>query len=453
MTHLSKDRLQIAVIGTGVSGMAAAWLLNKRHDVEVFEKVNWIGGHCNTVDVPVNWRMQERSIPVDTGFIVFNEVTYPNLTALFKHLGVATEPSDMSFSASVENGAFEYSGYNLRSMLAQKRNLLRPRFWNMVWDIIRFFREASEFDQKAAEPSLTLGTFLKTNGYSESFIQDYLLPLGRSIWSASYREMLAYPLTAFVRFFKNHGLLEAKARNRLQWRTVTGGSRSYVQRLTQSFADRINLNCGVKRIVRHSDHVELTLENGQTRRFDHVVLATHSDQALSILANASALEQQTLGAIRYERNTAVLHTDNSLMPKRRRAWASWNYISDEAASTSNLVSLTYWMNLLQNIDERFPIFVTLNPHRPPNEECFIKSFEYEHPIFDHAALNAQKSLWTLQGANRTWFCGAYFGHGFHEDGLQSGLAVAEALGGVRRPWHVENKSGRIALPAIYSEAA
>lgn len=451
---LDRERLRVAVIGTGVSGISAGWLLNQRHDVTVFEKGPWIGGHCNTVDATIKTIAGERTIPVDTGFIVYNEKTYPNLTALFRHFGIPTEPSDMSFSASVNNGAFEYSGYSVWTMLAQKRNLVRPRFWNMVWDIMRFFREASDHAQCPKNGRLALGEYLSVNGYSEAFLRDYLLPLGSSIWSASLRDMRAYPLEAFVRFFRNHGLLEAKQKNRPQWRTVTGGSRTYVKRLTAEFADRIRVNCGVKTIRRYPQHVELTLENGAIKTFDQVVVAAHSDQALAMLSDPSAAERKLLGAIRYERNRALLHTDATLMPKRRKAWASWNYISSADDADAKLVCLTYWMNLLQNIDEKFPLFVTLNPHREPVAGTLLADFEYDHPIFDHAALDAQQKLWTLQGANRTWYCGAYFGHGFHEDGLQAGLAVGEALSGGRRPWEVEDESGRIIItPATLENAA
>ncbi len=458
---LNRDRLRVAIIGTGVSGLSAAWILNQRHDITVFEKAAWIGGHCNTVeaacrDLTTGSAARERVIPVDTGFIVYNEKTYPNLTALFAHLNVATEPSDMSFSASVNNGAFEYSGYSLWTMLAQKRNLVRPRFWNMVWDIMRFFREAAADAARPENRRLALGTYLATHGYSDAFLRDYLLPLGSSIWSASLRDMRAYPLEAFVRFFKNHGLLETKQKNRPQWRTVSGGSRSYVRRLTSEFADRIRPNCGVRTVHRFPQHVELRLDDGSNDTFDHVVVATHSDQALGLLGDASQAERSLLGAIRYERNRAVLHSDTTLMPKRRKAWASWNYISDESDPTNadtRLVCLTYWMNLLQNIDRRFPLFVTLNPHRDPQSGTSIAAFEYEHPIFDRAALDAQGRLWSLQGQNRTWFCGAYFGHGFHEDGLQAGLAVGEALGGGRRPWSVPGESDRIAVTPAFEDAA
>ena len=453
---LNRERLRIAVVGTGVSGISAAWLLNRHHDITVFEKGAWVGGHCNTIDATFKSLKVcggEHVIPVDTGFIVYNEKTYPNLTALFRHMNVPTEPSDMSFSASVDNGAFEYSGYSLRTLLAQKRNIARPRFWNMLWDIMRFFREAADDAARPENRRLSLGMYLANNGYSKAFLRDYLLPLGSSIWSASLRDMRAYPLEAFVRFFKNHGLLEAKQKDRPQWRTVTGGSRAYVQRLTADFAALIRLNCGVKTVRRLPQHVELTLEDGSVETFDHAVIAAHSDQALTMLSDPTHNERKLLGAIRYERNRAVVHSDATLMPKRRKAWASWNYISAGADTDTRLVCLTYWMNLLQNIDQQFPLFVTLNPHREPQPGTSIAAFEYEHPIFDHAALDAQQQLWALQGVNRTWFCGAYFGHGFHEDGLQAGLAVGEALTGDRRPWRVEGESARICIRPEWGEVA
>ncbi len=445
--------MRIAVIGTGVSGLSAAWLLNQRHDIHVFEKGPWVGGHCNTVDVTLTHKGVAKTIPVDTGFIVYNEKTYPNLTALFRHLDVATEPSDMSFSASVNNGAFEYSGFSVWSMFAQRRNLVRPRFWTMVFDIMRFYRTCELDVARPENRDLTLGAYLESHGYSEAFLRDHLLPLGGSIWSASLHDMKHYPFAAFVRFFRNHGLLEARTKNRLQWRTVTDGSRAYVDRLTAAYQARIRVNCGVRAITRRPSAVDLTLEDGTVETFDHVVIASHSDQALAMLSDPSAQEQALLSAIRYERNYAVLHTDETLMPKRKRAWASWNYISAAGDTQTRLVCLSYWMNMLQNIDRDYPLFVTLNPHRSPRADATLASYDYEHPIFDQAALDAQAQLWSLQGTNRTWFCGAYFGHGFHEDGLQAGLAVGEALGGVRRPWRVEDESARIFLAAPNQEAA
>jgi uncharacterized protein len=441
------ERLNIAVIGSGISGLSAAWMLHQQHAVTVFEKDHWVGGHSNTVDVPFTENGQTVLQPVDTGFIVYNERTYPNLTALFAAQGVATEPSEMSFSASLENGGFEYSGNSIWTMVAQKRNILRPRFWSMVRDIIRFYGDCVADAAKTANAGLSLGDYLASHGYSQSFLRDHLLPMGSAIWSASIKDMRAYPFASFVRFFRNHGLLELQDKKRPQWRTVTGGSRAYVKKLSASFADQVKVRCPVRSVSRSGSGVLVTTADGQSHRFDHVVMASHSDQSLQLLIDASEDERRLLGAIRYERNVAILHKDPSLMPRRRAAWASWNYLSEKSDSETRLVCLTYWMNRLQNIDESRSVFVTLNPHREPRADSIVARFDYEHPIFDQGALDAQQKLWSIQGVNRTWFCGAYFGHGFHEDGLQSGLAVAEALGGVRRPWNVAEESGRIYLPA------
>lgn len=442
------SRLKIAIIGTGISGLSAAWLLNQRHDITVFEKDTRLGGHSNTVDANLASPSGTRSIPIDTGFIVYNERTYPNLTALFSHLDIATEDSVMSFSASMNAGKFEYSGAGITGLLAQKRNLLRPRFWSMVLDILRFYRECVKDAQRPENASLTLGEYLNKHGYTDGFLRDHIYPMASSIWSATFEEIRGYPLTAFVRFFSNHGLLETKHHRRPKWRTVSGGSRSYVDRISAEFFDNILLNSGVVSVTRSSDGVSVGTEDGVNRTFDHVVFAAHSNQALAMLEDPTQEEQTLLGSIRYEHNRAVLHTDKSMMPRRRRAWASWNYISGGTNDQSKLVCLTYWMNLLQNIDSDYPVFVTLNPHREPDPSKTIQSFDYEHPIFDQKALDAQKKLWALQGSNRTWYCGAYFGYGFHEDGLQSGLAVAEQLGGLKRPWSVENESGRICMSSL-----
>jgi len=450
---LDHSRLNIAIIGTGISGMSAAWLLDQGHNITIFEKNSFVGGHCNTVDARFGTGDQTTIIPVDTGFIVYNEQTYPNLTALFEHLDVATENSSMSFSASVNEGQFEYSGSGLGGLLAQRRNLVRPRFWNMVLDILRFYKQTTADAELLKNTDLTLGDYLAANGYSDAFLQDHILPMASSIWSASPDDMQSYPLAAFVRFFSNHGLLQRHKRYRPQWRTVTGGSREYVKKVTAPFTDRIRLNTSVRSIERTDHKVTLNTADGTREIYDHVVIAAHADQALAMLAEPSDDEKKLLGAIRYERNDAVLHTDDSLMPQRRRAWSSWNYISGSDSQHERLLCLTYWMNKLQNIDLKYPVFVTLNAYRPPNPKKVIASFTFEHPIFDRAALNAQKDLWQLQGNRRVWLCGSYFGHGFHEDGIQSGLAVAEALGGRRRPWSVQSESGRIFLPDLVEIAA
>ncbi len=439
------DRPKIAIVGTGISGMAAAWLLSQRHDVTVYERAERIGGHSNTVDA----RLPHGTVAVDTGFIVYNEHTYPNLTALFDHLGVPSEASEMSLGISLDRGALEYAGDSLATVFAQKRNLASPRFWSMLRDLVRFYRDAPA-DMKRLGPRATLGDYLTIGNYGAAFRDDHLLPMAAAIWSAPPRAMLDYPAAAFIRFQENHGLLKLK--DRPIWRTVRGGSRSYVERLTASYADRIRLNQDIVSIRRNPNGVEIDTADGDTQRYDDVVMATHADQALKLLADAGRDERALFTPFRYSRNLAVLHCDEGLMPRRRKVWSSWNYIgertpSDESGNAAGGVTVSYWMNRLQNLDCETQLFVTLNPPRPPHAGTIFHSEIYEHPILDTGALEAQRKLWSLQGQNRTWFCGAYFGAGFHEDGLQSGLAVAEQLGGVRRPWRVENESGRIHLDA------
>jgi predicted NAD/FAD-binding protein len=432
------DSLKIAVIGTGISGMAAAWLLSARHEVTVFERADRIGGHSNTVDA----HTPSGLIPVDTGFIVYNEQNYPNLTALFNHLKVPSDASDMSFGVSLDSGALEYSGNNLSTVFAQKRNLFSPRFWSMLRDLQRFYRDAP-MDMNRLGSQATLGDYLKIGGYGAAFRDDHLLPMAAAIWSAPAQAMLDYPAAAFIRFHDNHGLLKLK--DRPVWRTVRGGSRSYVTRLSKPFADRIRLNEHIMSIRRREDGVDIISARGAVERYDHVVMATHADQALALLTDATAQECAVLKGFRYSRNLAVLHCDKRLMPRQHAVWSSWNYIGGRQDNKNEAPTVTYWMNRLQNIDTNMQMFVTLNPTRPPHAGTIFHSEIYEHPLIDAAAMAAQKKLWSLQGCNRTWFCGAYFGAGFHEDGLQSGLAVAEALGGMRRPWRVTNESGRIHL--------
>jgi predicted NAD/FAD-binding protein len=428
--------LRIAVVGSGISGLSAAWLLSTRHDVSLFEVNDRLGGHSNT--------RQAHGVPVDTGFIVYNEVTYPNLTALFRHIGVPTKPSEMSFAVSLDGGRLEYSGTGLGGLLAQPANMARPRFWRMLGELLRFYREAPYDVSRVGEASLA--EYLDAKGYGNAFRDDHLYPMAAAIWSTPAAEVGNYPAAAFIRFCENHGLL--KLAGRPAWRTVHGGSREYVRRLIGRFSGQTFLGQGIRSIARDAEGVRLTDAEGVARRFDHIVIATHADQALRLLADAGEDERRVLGSFGYSRNEAVLHSDASLMPRRRRAWSSWNYLADTRGETRRL-SVTYWMNRLQSLPGDLPLFVTLNPAAEPETGKVLHREIYEHPVFDGAAMRAQRQIWSLQGVHNTWFCGAYFGAGFHEDGLQAGLAVAEALGGVRRPWTVEDESGRIYLPAAH----
>lgn len=426
----SKAPLNVAVVGSGVAALSAAWLLSREHRVTLYEKAERLGGHSNTVVAGA----MGVEVAVDTGFICFNDATYPNLIALFEHLGVPTRATDMSFAVSRDQGRFEYAAPGL---FAQRRNLLRPRFWSMLGEILRFYRQAPVDLAGLTDPQLTLGDYLKREGFSEAFREDHLLPMAAAIWSSPAHTLMDYPAEAFIRFCGNHGLL--KLVGRPLWRTVEGGSRIYVERLAQAISD-IRLNCGVTSVRRTDKGVVVHDSQGGAAGFDHVVIGAHADQALAMLAEPTARERQVLGAFRYSRNLTVLHTDQTLMPRRRRAWASWNYIGTDGG-----LCVTYWINRLQGIEGQ-DLFVTLNPPRPPRPDTLLRSELYEHPVFNPAAIQAQKLLWSLQGQGGVWFCGAHFGAGFHEDGLQSGLAVAEQLGGVRRPWAVEDESGRIHLP-------
>jgi predicted NAD/FAD-binding protein len=427
-------RLNIAIVGTGISGLSAAWLLSQRHDVTVFEAADRVGGHSNTVD----FDSTAGSISVDTGFIVYNEVTYPNLTALFRTLDVPTAASSMSFAVSLNDGAYEYSGGTGFGLFAQKSNVINPRFWSMMRDLVRFYRNAPR--DLPSMGGISLDDYLLRNGYGRAFRDDHLYPMAAAIWSTPAMEIGRYPAAHFVRFCRNHGLLELW--NRPIWRTVKGGSREYVKRMTSGFADRIRLSTPVKAIRRMSDSVEIIDAHGGRNVFDDVVIATHADQALRMLTDASLEEKRILGAFSYSRNEAVLHGDTGLMPKRRAAWSSWNYLADTREATTQ-PSITYWMNRLQPLGQAPPVFVTLNPRRAPREATIIRREVYEHPVFDMGTERAQQEIWSLQGVRCTWFCGAHFGSGFHEDGLQAGLAVAEDLGGLRRPWQVAQDSARI----------
>jgi len=437
-------RKNIAVIGSGIAGMSAAWLLSKRHDVTVYEKAERLGGHSNTVSVETS----AGPTAVDTGFIVFNDVTYPNLVALLEHLGVPTKPSDMSFGVSLNGGRTEYSSVGASAFLDNGRNLMSPRFWSMTIDLMRFYRHAPLELLGARDDLVSLGEYLERRGYGEAFQRDHLLPQAAAIWSASMAEIHHYPACAFVRFFENHGLL--KLQGRPKWRTVTGGSRAYVEKLTAPYSDSIRLNAGVLALRRETGAVRVRDATGRVDCYDDVVIATHADAALAMLEDPSEDERALLSAFRYTRNRAVLHTDRSLMPRREALWASWNYVGDNPEGGC---VVSYWMNKLQQLPCKENIFLTLNPRTMPLEKTTLYQTEYDHPLFDASAIRAQEKLWSLQGVRNTWFCGAHFGAGFHEDALQAGLAVAEQLGGVSRPWQVADESARIHLGLMPNPAA
>ncbi|OWV79541.1 NADH-ubiquinone oxidoreductase subunit 6 [Rhizobium sp. R634] len=419
-------RLKIAVIGSGISGASAAWTLNPVHDVTLFESQARAGGHTATVDVDYDGYR----IAVDTGFIVYNEANYPNLTALFAELGIATHASDMSFSLSLDRGKLEWSGGGLFSIFAQKRNLLRPSFLWMIREILRFNRMCLEDRAAGHLASRSLGDYLDWRGFSPGFTNNYLVPMAAAIWSAPSARMLQFPAEHFVNFFDNHRLIH---RRQQQWRTVTGGSRTYLDRLLQPLGERVKLSCGVRGAIRSEDGVKLIDESGGERLFDKVIFACHSDQTTRLLADATHQESRLLAAIPYQPNRVVLHRDEALMPQRRKVWASWNYLRSSHEDGRAGVAVTYWMNRLQGIDPKFPLFVTLNPDREPDAGKVFAEFTYEHPQFSAEAMAAQRTLAAIQGQNNCYFAGAWTGYGFHEDGLVSGLAAAEALGG-SIPW-------------------
>lgn len=424
--------MKIAVIGSGISGLAAAHRLRDAARVTVFEAGSYFGGHTHTVDVCLpGTRGQAVTHGVDTGFLVLNERTYPGLIALLQELDVPTAPSDMSFSVQVPGAgvpagsALEWSGSNLATVFAQRRNLLRPRFWGMLRELLRFNQLCTTLAESGEEPALSqpLSAFLAQHGFGPAFRDWYFLPMLGCIWSCPTDQMLRFPVATMIRFCHNHGLIQVS--NRPQWFTVAGGARQYVHKLLPGLDAR--LASPVERIVRDAAGVQVHAA-GQTERFDAVVLAVHSDQALRLLAQPTVQEAQVLGAIRYQPNRAVLHTDARVMPQRRSAWAAWNY--ERAASSeseSARVCLHYWLNRLQPLPFAEPVLVSLNPARPIAPEKVLGEFDYDHPVFDLAAIAAQAKVPLLQGALHTWYCGAWTGYGFHEDGLQSGYRAANLL--------------------------
>ena len=427
MRHLlerGEGSRRIAVVGAGVAGLSAAWLLSRRHEVVLYERNAWLGGHANTVDV----ECPEGPVPVDTGFIVFNPGNYPNFTAMLDHLGVGTVNTDMSLGVSVDNGRLEYSSL-ARGLFGQPSNIVSPRFLRMLGDILKFYGEASRLAEHEVD-GISLGEFLERGRYSEALIDEHVLPMCAAIWSTSSAQIRDYPMRSFLRFFSSHGLLQVF--NRKQWRTVRGGSRSYVDALRGEMAGRVRFRRAAAHITRTGGLVTVHGADGALDTFTDVVIASHADEALGLLADPSPTERNVLGAFRYTDNLAVLHDDRSLMPQRRATWGSWNYIGARGDDGATPLCVSYWMNRLQSLlPTRRQLFVTLNPIRPPRHT--IAAFEYTHPLFDASALSSQDRLHELQGDRNTWFCGSYFGYGFHEDALQSGLAVAEALG-APAPW-------------------
>ena len=412
--------MKIAIIGSGISGLTAAYLLNRQHDISVFEASSWVGGHTHTVDVQVDGR----HYAIDTGFIVFNDWTYPNFIELLKQLDVGYQPTEMSFSVCDPVSGVEYNGNTLNSLFAQRRNLLSPAFWGMLRDILRFNREAvDDLQQQRVASDLSLGVYLEQRGYGQRFIQQYIVPMGAAIWSMSLADMLNFPLQFFLRFFKNHGLLSVT--DRPQWQVIKGGSSSYVAPLSASFAERIRLNCAVQRVDRDASGVTVHSAVG-SERFDKVVFACHSDQALKMLAEPSTAEQEILGALPYADNDVVLHTDTRLLPKRPLAWASWNYRL--GGPTNQPAALTYNMNILQGIDSPTTFCVSLNQAVAIDPSTILARYTYAHPQYSLAGVAAQARWQELLGANHSYFCGAYWANGFHEDGVVSGLRVASAFG-------------------------
>lgn len=413
--------MKIAIIGTGISGNTAAYHLHKEHDITVFEANEHIGGHTHTHSIET---AGGQPLNVDTGFIVFNDWTYPNFIALLDELGVASQPTEMSFSVKCERSQLEYNGNTINSLFAQRSNLLRPRFHRMIRDILRFNKEGHAFLKQPASNHLSLGDFLTQGGYSQIFIDKYIVPMGAAIWSANPEVMFTFPAQFFLRFFANHGLLSVNERP--QWRVIKGGSNGYIDQLTAGFKERIRTRCPVQQVERTPDGVTVTTAQYGPESFDYVFFATHSDQALKLLAQPTLAERNVLGAIPYQDNEVILHTDTQVLPKRKLAWAAWNYHIPQ--QEQERVAVTYDMNILQGFTTDETYCVTLNYSGAIDDSKIIKTLNYQHPVFTPGGISAQsqqRDINGLDGGQRTYYCGAYWRNGFHEDGVVSALNAVE----------------------------
>ena len=409
-------QMKIAIIGSGIAGLTAAHLLHRQHDITMYEVADYIGGHVNTIEVEETNKL----IAVDTGFIVFNDWTYPHFEKLLNGINVQVQDSEMSFSAQCEATGFEWSGSGLRSLIFNHDNWKQRNSYQIFLDVVRFNKISKEF-LNIEESNLSLGEFLKQHRFSKAFIDYYILPMGAAIWSSEIKQINEFPAKSFLRFFNNHGLLNLK--NRPQWKTIVGGSKQYVKELIKPFASKIHLNTPAERVKRVAQRIEVFTKNRKPEYFDHVFFACHSDQALKLLEQPTRQEEKVLHSIRYQANTAVLHTDESLMPKRKMAWSSWNYLIPRQPSEN--AKVTYYMNRLQKLIAKQDYFVSLNLDERIDPKKVIKSVEYMHPIFDQPAIEAQTQLEVINGTQNTWYCGAYWRNGFHEDGVWSAIQSVE----------------------------
>ena len=413
---------KLAIVGTGVAGLGCAYFLHPRYDLTPYEKNDYAGGHTNTIAVQEG----ETTIPIDTGFMVYNEVTYPNLTRLFRELGVRVKPTSMSFSVQHLPSRLEFCGSSINHLFAQRGNLVSPRFWRMLRQINRFNREAARALSSALDESLTLGEYVRQRNFGEDFLNFYLVPMGSAVWSTPQELMLEFPAVTLLRFFHNHGFLGLHAQH--PWLTVVNGARSYVEKITALFGDRLKLQSGVAEVRRESGRVRVREESGRVEIYDEVILACHADQALKLLSDADPQERALLSEFRYQPNTALLHTDPSVMPKSRLCWASWNYRIDSGPDGKIAPSTIYWMNSLQGVSERQNYFVSLNGEGAITPKAILKRIDYEHPVFSLGAIRAQKELPRLnERRTNVYFCGSYFRYGFHEDAFTSALDLCRML--------------------------